>query len=152
MNILPWFRLIWKFCADSQNRDPSVDWDSTDLLPVPAYCLCRERLVEWLCDACGIFKIAARGHFSGANPIRIQIRNRLHRSSWRTIEFLHGLGIGSWSPKLGEWVHHLYAITNITSESTEENRVWRVGKFSSASGTQERRELAVRERVSTAEC
>eukprot|EP01043_Picozoa_sp_COSAG02_P034271 COSAG02_NODE_2387_length_8986_cov_12.395184_11_plen_90_part_00 len=28
MNNLPLFRLIWKFSADSQNRDPSVDWVS----------------------------------------------------------------------------------------------------------------------------
>ena len=26
MNILPLFWLIRKFCADSQNQEPSVDW------------------------------------------------------------------------------------------------------------------------------
>ena len=26
MNILPLFYLICKFCADSQNQEPSVDW------------------------------------------------------------------------------------------------------------------------------
>ena len=27
MNNLPLFLLIWKFCADSHNQDPSVDWN-----------------------------------------------------------------------------------------------------------------------------
>ena len=26
MNVLPLFWLIRKFCADSQNQEPSVDW------------------------------------------------------------------------------------------------------------------------------
>ena len=61
-----------------------------------------------LCDACGI-------NLQLGNISRVQTRlgskteTNLRRSSWKTIEPFQGLGIGSWSPKLGEWVHHLYA-------------------------------------------
>ena len=31
MNLLPLFKLICKFCADSQNQEPSVGWGYTGI-------------------------------------------------------------------------------------------------------------------------
>ena len=59
------------------------------------------------------------------NISRVQTRlgpktgTNLRRSSWRTIELFHGLGIGSWSPKLGEWVYHLYASHKTTHRGSQ---------------------------------
>ena len=60
-----------------------------------SYCLLSGEVD--LCDACGI-------QLQLENISRVRTRSGsktetdFHRSSWRTIEILHGLGIGSWSP------------------------------------------------------
>ena len=52
-----------------------------------------------MCDACGI---QLQLHVENISRVQTRLGSKtetdFHRSSWRTIEILHGLGIGSWSP------------------------------------------------------
>ena len=73
-----------------------------------------------MCDACGI-------QLQLENISRVQTRlgskteTDFHRSSWRTIEILHGLGIGSWSPS---WAS---GFTTYTPSQTSRRKIEGIG-------------------------